>query len=145
MKNEQQIFARMGLETELLDSGCCGLAGSFGFEREKYEISMTIGERVLLPRVREAQRDTLIITDGFSCREQIMHGTRRKALHLGEVLQMAMRQPLDLRRNEYIETRFVQEEPAYPVLPAALGAGAILAAGWMMTASRKAARQNGDQ
>lgn len=105
MKNEQQIFARMDLDTELLDSGCCGLAGSFGFEREKYDLSMTIGERVLLPRIRDAQRYTLIITDGFSCREQIMHGTRRKALHLAEVLQMAMRQPIDLRRNEYIESR----------------------------------------
>jgi FAD/FMN-containing dehydrogenase/Fe-S oxidoreductase len=133
MKNEQQLFEKMGLEAELLDSGCCGLAGSFGFEQDKYDISMTIGERVLLPRVRQAQRDTLIITDGFSCREQIMHGTRRKAMHIAEVLQMAMRQPLDLRRNEYIETRFVQEQPAYPVLSAAIGAGALLAAGWIMT------------
>src|SRR6185503_4073683 len=64
MKNEQQLFEKMGLEAELLDSGCCGLAGSFGFEQDKYDISMTIGERVLLPRVRQAQRDTLIITDG---------------------------------------------------------------------------------
>lgn len=145
MKNEQQLFSKMGLDAELLDSGCCGLAGSFGFEHEKYDISMTIGERVLLPRVLEAQRDTLIITDGFSCREQIMHGTRRKALHLAEVLQMAMRQPLDLRRNEYIEAQFVQDEPAYPVLTAALGAGALLAAGFMMTTLRKAPRQHGNR
>lgn len=142
MKNEQQIFAKMGLDAELLDSGCCGLAGSFGFEQEKYDLSMTIGERVLLPRVRQAQHDTLIITDGFSCREQIMHGTQRKALHLAEVLQLAMRQPLDLRRNEYIETRFVQEEPAYPVLPVALGAGALLAAGWLITGLNRANHQN---
>lgn len=138
MKNEQQLLAKMGLETELLDSGCCGLAGSFGFEQDKYDISMTIGERVLLPRVREAQRHTLIITDGFSCREQIMHGTRRKALHFAEVLQMGLQQPLDLRRNEYIETRFVQEEPTYPILTAALGAGALFAAGWMIANSLKA-------
>lgn len=142
MKNEQQIFAKMGLEAELLDSGCCGLAGSFGFEQEKYKISMTIGERVLLPRVRDAQRDTLIITDGFSCREQIMHGTQRKALHLAEVLQMAMRQPLDLRRNEYIETRFVQEEPSYPALTATLGLGAMVAGSWILAARRKANRQD---
>ena len=144
MKNEQQILDKMGLKAELLDSGCCGLAGSFGFEHDKYDISMTIGERVLLPRVREAERDTLIITDGFSCREQIMHGTERKALHLAEVLQMAMCQPLDLRRNEYIETRFVPEEPTYPVLTAALSAGALLAAGWMMTFARKAPRGSGE-
>lgn len=73
MKNEQQLLSRMGLDAELLDSGCCGLAGSFGFEESQYDISMKIGERVLLPRVREAAKDTLIITDGFSCREQIMH------------------------------------------------------------------------
>ncbi len=144
MKNEQQIFAKMGLEAELLDSGCCGLAGSFGFEQEKYDISMTIGERVLLPRVRDARRDTLIITDGFSCREQIMHGTRRKALHLAEVLQMAMRQPLDLRRNEYVETRFVQEEPSYPVLTATLGMGALLAGGLIVAALRNTNQQRGN-
>ena len=105
------------------------MRNSDGAEKLIGVTKVTIGERVLLPRVREAERDTLIITDGFSCREQIMHGTQRKALHLAEVLQMGMRQPLDLRRNEYIETRFVQEEPSYPVVTAALGAGALLAAG----------------
>jgi len=84
MKNEQQVLSRVGLDAELLDSGCCGLAGSFGFEESHYDISMKIGERVLLPRVRDANRDTLILTDGFSCREQIMHGTPRHALHLAE-------------------------------------------------------------
>lgn len=106
---------------------------------------MTIGERVLLPRLREAQCDMLIITDGFSCRGQIMHGTRRRALHLAEVVQMAMRQPIDLRRNEYIETRFVQKDPPYPAVTAALSAGALLAAGWMMTARKKANQQSEDQ
>jgi Fe-S oxidoreductase len=86
---EEQVLQKIGLRFEHLDSGCCGMAGAFGFEREHYEISMRIGERVLLPRVRDAADDTLIIADGFSCREQIEQATGRKALHLAEVLQMA--------------------------------------------------------
>jgi Fe-S oxidoreductase len=79
----------MGLDFEHLDSGCCGMAGAFGFEAKHYDISMRIGERVLLPRAREAAADTLIIADGFSCREQIEQSTGREALHLAQVLQMA--------------------------------------------------------
>jgi FAD/FMN-containing dehydrogenase/Fe-S oxidoreductase len=137
MKNEQRILSRMGLDFELLDSGCCGLAGSFGYEEDHYDISMKIGERVLLPRVRKAGRDTLIITDGFSCREQIMHGTPRHALHLAEVMQMAFRQPLDARRKKYVESGFVQEPASYPVLTAAVGAGLLLAGGWFMASRQK--------
>jgi hypothetical protein len=66
------------------------MAGSFGFEREKYEISMAIGELELLPAVRNAPADWLIIADGFSCREQIAQSSQRHALHLAEVLQMAL-------------------------------------------------------
>ena len=137
MKNEQQIYARMGLDAELLDSGCCGLAGSFGYEESHYDVAMKVGERVLLPRVRSAARDTLIITDGFSCREQIMHGTRRKAMHLAEVIQMAMRQPLEPGKKESIETGFVQENPSYPVLTAAVGASLLAAGGWLLAGRQK--------
>jgi Fe-S oxidoreductase len=74
----------------VLNAGCCGMAGSFGFERgDHYELAMAAGERVLLPRVREADADTLVIADGFSCRTQIEQGTGRRALHLAEVLQRA--------------------------------------------------------
>ena len=65
--------------------------GAFGFEKDHYEVSMKIGERVLLPAVRSAGKDTLIIADGFSCREQIAQATDRRALHVAEVIQMAMR------------------------------------------------------
>ena len=58
----------------------------FGFERDKYTVSQTLGERVLLPAVRAADHDTLIVTDGFSCREQIAQGTSRRAVHVAEVL-----------------------------------------------------------
>jgi len=86
---EEDVLQKMGLDFDHLDSGCCGMAGAFGFERKHYDISMRIGERALLPRVREAAADTLIIADGFSCREQIEQATGRTALHLAKVLQMA--------------------------------------------------------
>ncbi len=89
---EEYVLRKLGLDFDHLDSGCCGMAGAFGFESKHYDISMRIGERVLLPRVREAAGDTLILADGFSCREQIEQATGRRALHLAEVLQMAMRE-----------------------------------------------------
>jgi FAD/FMN-containing dehydrogenase/Fe-S oxidoreductase len=75
-----------GLDAEMLDSGCCGLAGNFGFERGHYEVSMACAERVLLPAVRNEPVATLLIADGFSCRTQIEQSTGRRALHLAEVL-----------------------------------------------------------
>jgi hypothetical protein len=66
------------------------MAGSFGFEQEKYEVSIACGERVLLPAVRNAAPGDLIIADGFSCREQIAQTTGREALHLAQVLQTAL-------------------------------------------------------
>jgi FAD/FMN-containing dehydrogenase/Fe-S oxidoreductase len=78
-----------GLEWELLDSGCCGMAGSFGYTREHYPLSMAIGERVLLPRARAASPDTLVVADGTSCRHQIRDGAGRRAIHLAELLYLA--------------------------------------------------------
>ncbi|HSP34307.1 MAG TPA: FAD-linked oxidase C-terminal domain-containing protein [Thermoanaerobaculia bacterium] len=85
---EEALLRRMGLDVEHPDSGCCGMAGAFGFEQHNYDISMRVGERVILPAVREASEDTLIIANGFSCREQIEQGTGRHPLHLAEVLKM---------------------------------------------------------
>jgi len=79
-----------GVET--LDSGCCGMAGSFGFEADHYDVSMKVGELVLLPAVRASNADTLIVADGFSCREQIAQATGRRALHLAELLRDGLRQ-----------------------------------------------------
>jgi Fe-S oxidoreductase len=87
-----KVLDRLGLDYELLDTGCCGLAGSFGYEAgERYEVSMRAGEQLLLPRVRGASAHTLLITDGFSCHSQIQHGAGREALHLAQAVQMAMR------------------------------------------------------
>ncbi|RLD41467.1 MAG: FAD-binding oxidoreductase, partial [Bacteroidetes bacterium] len=71
---------------EEIPSGCCGMAGSFGFEKEHYELSMKVGELVLFPAVRKAERETLIAAPGTSCRHQIKDGTDRKALHPVEIL-----------------------------------------------------------
>jgi FAD/FMN-containing dehydrogenase/Fe-S oxidoreductase len=73
-----------------VDSGCCGMAGSFGYEAEHYDISMQMAERRLLPAVREAGDDTLIVAAGISCRQQIKHGAARQALHPAEVLRAAL-------------------------------------------------------
>jgi FAD/FMN-containing dehydrogenase/Fe-S oxidoreductase len=91
-KDEKDILRKLGLDFELLDSGCCGMAGSFGFESSHYDISRSIGELVLLPAVRRAAMDTLIITDGFSCKEQIEQCTDRQTVHLAQVIRMAMQQ-----------------------------------------------------
>lgn len=83
---ERDLMERAGMDSEVLDSGCCGLAGNFGFEDGHYEVSNAIGERVLLPRVREAAPDTLVLADGYSCRTQVAQGSGRRALHLAQVL-----------------------------------------------------------
>jgi Fe-S oxidoreductase len=89
MSHAEALLRKMGAEVESLDAGCCGMAGPFGFEREKYGVSKAVGERVLLPAVRRAEADTVIVSDGFSCREQIWQETGRKALHLAEALRLA--------------------------------------------------------
>lgn len=91
MAHEEKLLKKMKLDFKILDSGCCGLAGYFGYEKgQNYEISIKAGERVLLPAVRNADKETLIIADGFSCREQIEQETDRHGLHLAQVLQMAL-------------------------------------------------------
>lgn len=91
MDADVSICRALGLDFQLLDSGCCGMAGAFGYEAAHYDVSVKAGELVLLPAVRKAQEDTLIITDGFSCRSQILQCAGRQSLHLAEVLQMAIR------------------------------------------------------
>jgi Fe-S oxidoreductase len=90
MADDSKVLDAVGLDYEILDSGCCGMAGSFGFERDHYDVSLKVGELVLLPAVRDAAKDTVIVADGFSCREQIAQTTDRRAVHLAELLQMAM-------------------------------------------------------
>jgi Fe-S oxidoreductase len=90
--DEQRLLEQMGLKTHIPENGCCGMAGSFGFEPgEHYEVSVACGERALLPAVRMAADQTPIIADGFSCREQIAQCSNRRAVHLAQVLAAAQR------------------------------------------------------
>ena len=91
MEHAQMLMRKMGLTVDTPDSGCCGMAGAFGFAAEKFAVSQAIGERVLLPAVRATAADTLIVADGFSCREQIRQATGRRALHIAEVLATGLR------------------------------------------------------
>ena len=87
---ERTLLDRVGIDYTVLDSGCCGMAGAFGFERSHYDVSIACGERVLLPKVRAASADTLIVANGFSCREQIAQTTNRRAMHIADVLKRAL-------------------------------------------------------
>ena len=89
--SEKRILDKMGLEYSMPDTGCCGMAGAFGFEKgEHYDVSIACGERVLLPAVRNSAASTLIVANGFSCREQISQTTDRRAIHVAELLEMAL-------------------------------------------------------
>jgi Fe-S oxidoreductase len=89
--DEESLLRKTGADLQSIDSGCCGMAGPFGFEKGKYKVSQAVGERVLLPAVRNTPENALIVSDGFSCREQIMQSTGRRAIHLAEALQLGMR------------------------------------------------------
>jgi Fe-S oxidoreductase len=89
-KADRSVMEKLGLQVEIPDSGCCGMAGSFGYEAgDRYEVSQACGERVILPKVRDCAQSTLVVADGFSCRHQIEEGAGRTPLHLAQVLRMA--------------------------------------------------------
>jgi Fe-S oxidoreductase len=79
-----------GVQPELIESSCCGMAGSFGYEAEHYETSIAMAELSLLPAVRKAEADTLVVADGTSCRHQIADGSDRQAIHVAQVLERAL-------------------------------------------------------
>jgi Fe-S oxidoreductase len=79
-----------GLSAQVIDSSCCGMAGSFGYEAEHYDASLRMAERSLLPAVRAAAPEALIVADGTSCRHQIADGTGRSAIHVARVLESAL-------------------------------------------------------
>jgi FAD/FMN-containing dehydrogenase/Fe-S oxidoreductase len=89
---DKALLDAAGIDVDVLDAGCCGLAGNFGFEAGHYDVSMACGERALLPAVRDAPPDCLVLADGFSCRTQIEQGgTGRTPVHLAEVLAAGLR------------------------------------------------------
>ncbi len=134
--DEEELLRKMGLNATFLDDGCCGMAGSFGFVPSKYEISMKVGDAGVLPKVRQAANNTLIVADGFSCKTQISQATHRHALHVAQVLRMAAvegpvgtpgdfpeRRWLTLKRNDGYRRELL-------TAAAALSAGGLLYGAW---------------
>jgi FAD/FMN-containing dehydrogenase/Fe-S oxidoreductase len=108
---ERDVLDKLHLDYDVLDSGCCGMAGAFGFEKgEHYDVSITCGERVLLPAVRQASPETLIVANGFSCREQIAQTTDRQALHPAQVIKMALD---GATSRPYPELAYMPDIPAH--------------------------------
>ncbi|HLI64559.1 MAG TPA: heterodisulfide reductase-related iron-sulfur binding cluster, partial [Terriglobales bacterium] len=132
--DEEAVLKKMGLDFQVLNSGCCGMAGSFGFEEDKYDISLQCGERVLFPALRQAEPETLIMADGFSCREQIQQDTPRHALHLAEVMCVALHDaesvPPIFPENELVRKRNTDRRRS--MVRAALATGAALAGGVLL-------------
>ncbi len=145
MKEEKSVMEKMGLNHEVLESGCCGMAGSFGYEKDKYQVSIDCGERSLLPQVRKAGLSTIIMADGFSCKEQIAQETNRHALHLAEVLQLAIHEGEQGPDGMYPEKKFVQPRESAQkrsMKRAALATSiAIAAAGLGLLWKKKASRR----
>jgi FAD/FMN-containing dehydrogenase/Fe-S oxidoreductase len=130
MDDTVKVLRGLGLDLEVLDSGCCGMAGSFGFEQgERYDVSIAVGEQVLLPAVRKAAQDTLIVAAGFSCREQIAQQTGRQALHPAQVLQMALREGPDGPSGDLPENLYIDRQETGAGRAAAWLAGGALLAG----------------
>ena len=86
MQADVELMRTTGADVDLLDSGCCGMAGPFGFEAKHYDVSQALAERVLLPAVRSAHPRDVIVANGFSCREAVAQNGLRRAVHLSQVL-----------------------------------------------------------
>ncbi|HZB96689.1 MAG TPA: FAD-linked oxidase C-terminal domain-containing protein, partial [Herpetosiphonaceae bacterium] len=145
MGDEEAVLRRLGIDFQMPDSGCCGMAGAFGFERgDHYDVSIKCGERALLPAVRSAAKETLVIADGFSCREQIAQTTDRRALHLAQVVQMALHGDGKEPAQAYPERHAGQRRPPRRATAlrrfALAGAGVILAGGAVLWLREQAAR-----
>ena len=108
LKEEESVMEKAQLQYRVLESGCCGMAGAFGYEKDKYQVSVACGERMLLPEVRKAPVSAVIVADGFSCKEQIAQETNRHALHLAEVLRLGINGERDHPPVMYPEKHFVE-------------------------------------
>jgi hypothetical protein len=97
----------MGADVKLLDSGCCGMAGSFGFEAHKYDVSMDVFAHELQSYVEAAPKDTILMIDGFSCKTQVEQATGRDTLHIAQLIKKAAdwRDRRDDRQTSYLEAR----------------------------------------
>jgi FAD/FMN-containing dehydrogenase/Fe-S oxidoreductase len=140
---DQELMRRAGLDADVLDVGCCGLAGNFGFENGHHDLSMTIAELGLLPAVRATPPGAFVIADGFSCRTQIdQAGTGRQALHLAEALALGLDGPAPSDHPEKAVPRPAGNPAQARLLTAAVAAGTLGAAALATrTATRRTSRR----
>ena len=134
LQDEEAVMKKMGLDFQVLESGCCGMAGSFGYEQDKYDVSLKCGERVLFPAVRKAGLSTLIMADGFSCKQQIQQDTHRHALHLADVMQMAL-SSADAAPHMYPEAELVRkrsEAQRRSMMRAGIAVGTVFVSGALL-------------
>ena len=125
---EVELLQRMGVEVETLAAGCCGLAGSWGFEAAHHDLSMQCGEQGLLPRVRELDDETIVVADGFSCKTQIEQAsTGRRALHVAQVLKLAREHGPSGPQGPKPERLYHEARPR-PSLPRRAAKAAVLVA-----------------
>jgi Fe-S oxidoreductase len=108
-----RLLRRMGAEIVEPEPGCCGMAGSFGYEAEHYDVSQAVAEQHLLPTVREAPPGALVVVEGFSCREQIAQGTGRRPMHVAEAIDLAIREAR--RRGQTTGVSRAPEPPSPPL------------------------------
>jgi Fe-S oxidoreductase len=114
---ETELLEKFVADVEVLDSGCCGMAGAFGYERAHYDISQQAGQRVLLPAVDKLPQDALVVTNGFSCREQVQQATPRTPLHVAELCKMALDEAGAPTHDALAERRYVTpKQPQSPLL-----------------------------
>jgi FAD/FMN-containing dehydrogenase/Fe-S oxidoreductase len=143
MDPEHKLLERMGLEIEPVSGGCCGLAGSWGFEQGHHEISMQCGEQALLPAVREADARTVVIANGFSCKTQIQQSdAHRNALHVAQVIKMAREQGPQGYQGGLPEKPYYEARPKPPTWVraariAGVGIGASAAGSAALLAARR--------
>ena len=90
MKTEKSFLEKLGMNLQVIDRGCCGMAGPFGYQKEHYELSLEIGKQSLMPAVADWDPADLVMANGFSCREQIRHLSGRRPLHLAQILEMSL-------------------------------------------------------
>jgi Fe-S oxidoreductase len=126
----RNVLTAMGIQFEEPEQGCCGMAGSFGFEAEHYDISQRLSERHLLPAARQAATERFVVAEGFSCRTQIQEATDRRPLHLAELLMMAFEAGPSAPDSQYPERQYMTTQtPMLKASTVALVGGAALLGG----------------
>jgi Fe-S oxidoreductase len=136
---QEGLLTAMGLELIKNPAGCCGVAGAFGYEDNHYEVSMRIGEHDLLPLVRRQGPETLLISDGFSCRYQIEHGAGRWAMHPAEVILMARQ--MEGRLPAHVPERHYREAAAEFDVRDAMTVSALACSALLLWAGAQAVRR----